>query len=192
MPDPSITPATAVPYAYPLDDFYASAGLKLPDIERVNAEELPEPYRGLLAHQSDMTPTLEKFYGAEVHLRILRRDQRNGFYFREVVLCLEGSEKAVEFGAIKINLGPLPPRARQLVLEAHVPFGRVLKDCSVRHSTQAKAFFRLHSDEFISKALGMPQSKMLYGRRATIFDSKQRPLSEVVEILPPAATTPNP
>jgi hypothetical protein len=60
MPDSMPSPAAAaVPYVFPLDEFYARSGLPLPKIERLTAEQLPEPQRLLLAHENDMTPTLE-------------------------------------------------------------------------------------------------------------------------------------
>jgi len=49
----------------------------------------------------------------------------------------------------------------------------------------AKAFFQLESDELINRALGLRATAALYGRRANILDSQKRPLSEIVEILPP-------
>src|SRR4051812_3918467 len=98
---PSAAP-TALPFVYPLDDFYARAGKPLPQLDRVSGEEVPEPYRTLLVHQNDMTPTLEKFHRAEIHLKILNREQRGDFYFREVALHLNGSEEPVEFGANKV------------------------------------------------------------------------------------------
>lgn len=178
-------PAAAVPYVYPLDDFYARSGLMLPRIERVGPEEVPQPYRSLLVHENDMTPTLEKFHGAEIHLEILGRDQRDGFYFREVVLRLNETEVPVEFGANKVNLPLFSTRARHLILQERLPLGRILKECNVGHSTKAKAFFRVEPDDLIKRALAMERATPLYGRKATIFDSQERPLSEIVEILPP-------
>ncbi len=190
MPDPSTPAATAVPYAFPLDEFYARSGMALPKLERLAGEQVPEPYRSLLVHESDMTPTLEKFHGADIHLEILNRDRRAEAYFREVVLRLDGSETPVEFGANKISLLLFPARARQLILEERLPLGRILRDCEMIHSTRAKAFFRVESDALIGGVLGVAAGTLLYGRRATIFDPQQRPLSEVVEILPPAAAKP--
>src|SRR3954469_19663154 len=88
MPDRSSppVPAAALPFVYPLDDFYARSGLPLPKFERIVAERMPEPYRTLLVHENDMTPTLEKFHGAQIHLKILNREQRGDYYFREVSL----------------------------------------------------------------------------------------------------------
>src|SRR5258708_40329644 len=76
MPD-SLSPAAgapAVPFAFPLDDFSARSGLPLPPIERLAGEQVPEPYRSLLVHDTDMTPTLESFHGARIHLQILNRE----------------------------------------------------------------------------------------------------------------------
>jgi chorismate-pyruvate lyase len=186
MPDSAANPIApaAVPYAFPLDEFYARSGLALPRIERVNGEEVPEPYRTLLVHLNDMTPTLERFHHASIHLEILSREQRGEFYLREVVLRLNGSNRPVEFGANKISLLLYPPRARQMILEERIPLGTVLKECAIEHSTKAKAYFRVVSDELISRVLGVPLGATLFGRKATIFDPQQRPLSEIVEILP--------
>jgi len=186
MPDRSQTVAApaALPFVYPLDDFYARAGLPLPNIERIQGETMPEPYRSLLVHERDMTPTLEKFHGADIHLRILKREQRDDFYFREVMLLLDGSDMPVEFGANKVSLVLFPPKARQLILEERIPLGRVLKECEIPHATFAKAFFRVAPDELISSVLNLNSPTWLYGRKATILDGQKRPLSEIVEILP--------
>lgn len=186
MPDrtaPTTAPA-AVPYVYPLDDFYARAGLVLPRIERLAGHEVPEPYRSLLVHERDMTPTLERFHGADIHLQIMGRVQRGEFYFREVVLLLNGSDRPVEFGANKVSLSLFAPKARQLILEERVPLGRILKEFNIEHSTVAKAFFSVEADELIRRALHLEGPALLYGRRANILDPQKRPLSEIVEILP--------
>ena len=177
---------TALPFVYPLDEFYARAGLPLPKIERVAGDEVPEPYRSLLVHERDMTPTLENFHHSAIHLRILQREQRGDFYFRQVALQLTGSNKPVEFGANKVSLLLFPAKARQLILEERVPLGRILRDCEIGHTTIAKAFFRIIPDELICEALALKKAVVLYGRRANILDMQKRPLSEIVEILPPA------
>jgi hypothetical protein len=186
MPEPLQTVAapTALPFVYPLDDFYARAGLPLPGIEQIQGEEMPEPYRSLLVHERDMTPTLEKFHGSDIHLKILKREQRGDFYFREVALLLDGSDMPVEFGANKVSLALFPPKARQLILGERLPLGRILKDCEISHTTFAKAFFRVAPDELISSVLHLKAPGWLYGRKATILDGRKRPLSEIVEILP--------
>src|SRR2546423_8207113 len=88
--------------AHPLDDFYAQMGLTLPPLQEVDGEAVPQPYRRLLVHDHDMTPTLENFHERDIHLRLLGRRRKRDQYFREVVLLLDGSDEPVEFGAIKI------------------------------------------------------------------------------------------
>src|SRR5947208_3193734 len=119
---------SVLPFAYPLDEFYVQAGMQLPAIEQIDGSNVPEPYRSLLAHAHDMTPTLERFHGRPIHLQVLRREQRDDFYFREVVLVLDGSDMPVEFGAIKINLALFAPSARRVILEERFPLGHILKD----------------------------------------------------------------
>jgi chorismate-pyruvate lyase len=178
-------PSAALPIAYPLDDFYAQQGLALPRIEAVTGGEVPEPYRALLVHQDDMTPTLEKFHGAKIQLTVMRSQQRGDFYFREVVLSLDGSNRPVEFGAIKMNLTLFSSAARKLILEEREPLGHILRDCAVAHASRPKAYLRVASDEFINRALNITGTHTLYGRRNTHFDTQQRALAEIVEILPP-------
>lgn len=181
----SASPSAVLPWAYPLDEFYALAGLPLPVIEQIRGEDMPEPLRSLLVHQNDMTPTLEKFHGGKIHVNVMRRDQRNGFYFREVVLISDAREAPIEFGAIKINLNLFQPKARQLILGEREPLGHILADCQVVHSSRPKAYLKIQADDFIGRALQVPEQSVLYGRRNTLFDPNQQPLAEIVEILPP-------
>jgi len=179
-------PHSVLPIAYPLDDFYAQADRALPPIEAVEGEAVPEPYKSLLVHQDDMTPTLEKFHGERIHLAVLSRQQRDDFYFREVVLLLDKTDQPVEFGAIKINLALFPPAARNEILQERRPLGTLLADYTITHTSRPKAYLRIHSDDFINAALKLDQSQWLYGRRNTLWDPQQRPLAEILEILPPA------
>jgi hypothetical protein len=186
MPE-SVTQHIAEPVviAHPLDEFYARSGLELPPIKRVPTEQVPEPYRSLLVHQHDMTSTLENFHGERIHLQVVGRDRRNGDYFREVVLQLEGSEKAVEFGAIKINLHLFASAAQERILEERYPLGRILKDCAITFCSRPQAFLRIASDGLINRLLNLTHTQLLYGRRNTLFDDDGRHLAEIVEILPP-------
>ena len=188
MPDSALkhAPPTAANFAYPLSDFYSRSKLPLPNIVTITGEEVLEPYKSLLVHSNDMTPTLEGFHKSRIHLEILSRDQRGGFYYREVVLRLDHDEKPVEFGANKVYLGAFPEDAQELILLEQVPLGTILRDCGVKHQTSAKFFLRVEPDELIANALELEQPTTLYGRKAVIADANGRPLSEIVEILPAA------
>jgi chorismate-pyruvate lyase len=174
-------------YVYPLSEFYAHAKLPLPVIEQVPGDAVPEPFKSLLVHHNDMTPTLEAFYQSDIHLEIVSRERRGEFYFREVVLHLNGTDQPVEFGANKVYIGRFPDEARDLILQEHVPLGRILKDCGVKHRTEARAFLRVEADAIMAAKFDLPAPAPLYGRKAVISDLQGRPLSEIVEILPPVA-----
>lgn len=171
--------------AHPLDEFYARMKLPLPPLDRVDGEAVPQPYRQLLVHNDDMTPTLERFYRRDIHLHLLGRRQQGHEYFREVVLLLDGTNDPVEFGAIKIYLDRFTPEARRQILEEQRPLGHIMQECGVKHTSRPKAFLRLASDRFINEALQLSGANVLYGRRNTLFHPQNRPLAEIVEILPP-------
>jgi hypothetical protein len=170
---------------HPLDDFYARAGLEVPRFERIAAHEVPEPFKSLLVHDIDMTSTLESFHGARIWIHVLSRHQRDDVYFREVVLELEGSGRPVEFGAIKIDLALFPARARQVIIAAHVRLCRFLAEHRIAYTSRPRAVLRVTSDVLINRALGLNRPALLYGRQNALLDPAQRPLAEIVEILPP-------
>ena len=172
-------------FVYPLSDFYIHAKLPMPRIEAIPGDAVPEPYRSLLVHKNDMTSTLEAFHNSRIHLEIVSKDHRGGFYFREVILRLDHDEKPVEFGANKVHIGIFSEGAQEQILLEQVPLGRVLKECGVRHVTEAKCFLRVEPDELICRALELETPVTLYGRKAVISDHKGMVLSEIVEILPP-------
>ncbi len=172
------------PIAYPLDEFYAQASRILPLVSAVNAVDLPEPARTLLVHQRDMTSTLEAFYGGPIRLEVLMRHERGDSYFREVLLFAGSVKNPVEFGAIKINLALLPASAQRAVLEEKLPFGELLKEFSIPHSSNPKAYLQWIADDFMKDVLRLSGSQLLFGRRNTLFDSNHRPMAEIIEILP--------
>jgi chorismate-pyruvate lyase len=187
-----LAPSSLGEHLFPLDEFYAQAGMALPPIDVIAGDQLPEPYRRLLYHNHDMTPTLEDYYGCDIHLEILRRRQEGEFYFREVVLRLDGANTPVEFGANKISLERFSPDVRQLILAEHLPLGHILKVHEVPHSSRPQAYFRVHSDVFMSRSLGLAEPQVIYGRRNTLRDPQGRPMSEIVEILAPPPRAPAP
>ncbi|PYL00810.1 MAG: hypothetical protein DME19_03840 [Verrucomicrobia bacterium] len=183
-PNPA-PPPVLLPIAHPLDEFYAQMSLTLPPLQQVEGEAVPQPYKQLLVHHNDMTPTLEKFHGRDIHLRLLGRRRQSDEYFREVVLLLDGTDQPVEFGAIKIYLNRFKPEARRHVLDERRPLGRIMQECGVKHSSRPRAFLRLASDRFINEALQLSGAHVLYGRCNTLYDPQERALAEIVEILPP-------
>src|SRR5947209_11680467 len=104
-----------------LEHFYSKLGLSLPAIGDLDGSAVPEPYRTLLVHSSDMTPTLEGFYRQPMRLTVLTREHHADFYHREVLLKTAGDSRPVEYGVIRICLKHLPEHARARVLAEERP-----------------------------------------------------------------------
>jgi hypothetical protein len=173
---------------YPLNEFYDQLGLPLPCVVRVEDRDVPEPYRSLLVHTLDMTPTLAGFYRCGIRLQVLKHALSRDVLSREIVLVLEGDEKPVVFGAIKIYLERFPAEARRLVEEMKQPLGTILQTQGIVHASRPEAYIQVTADATINGALGLTGSHRLYGRRNGLWNESQQALAQVVEILPPAAS----
>lgn len=189
----SVTPAVSrQPAAKPawlalLERFYERGRLPPPQVLEVRGREVPQPYRGLLVHSSDMTPTLERFYCQRMGIEVLSRELQANAYLREVILTRAGDRAPVEYGVIRICLDHLPPAAARRVLEEQAPFGNILQTEGLPHLSWPQAFFRVESDAHMRGVLRLEQAGVLYGRRNVLLDGSRRLLAEVIEILSPVA-----
>jgi len=170
-----------------LERFYERTGLAAPVLTELKGPAVPQPYRKLLVHSSDMTPTLAGFYGQELRLRLLTREQKDDSYKREVILWLAQDQRPVEYGVIRIRLDRLPPAARRLVLREQRPLGDILQREAIPHLSWPQAFFRLKADPHATAALGLRHAGFLYGRRNVLLDGARHLLAEVIEVLAPVA-----
>lgn len=180
VPSEHLPPSTAL-----LERFYARTGLPLPRLDLLQGEEVPSPYRELLVHSADMTPTLEAFWQRPLGLTVLSRTREGEAYLREVVLKVALEGWPVEYGAIRIHLNHFPPKARRLVLEEQRPLGKILEIEAVAHLSWPQAFFLVQSDEHMTNVLDLSAPCELYGRRNVLLDGSRRLLAEVIEILAP-------
>jgi chorismate-pyruvate lyase len=168
-----------------LQRFYSRAGLVPPRLHVVKGVEVPEPYKSLLVHSRDMTPTLEGFHGQPIHLEALRSERQDDVYWREVILRRANDSMPVEYGVIRVCLASLPAVAARSVLEERLPLGKILEAEAIAHLSWPQAFFRVEADARLRQLLCLQQAAALYGRRNVLVDGSRRLLAEVVEILPP-------
>lgn len=145
---------------------------------------MPQPYRRLLVHESDMTSTLEAHHGEPIVLRQLARRHDGGSLLRQVLLLGSESGRIFEYGAIHIHLNRFASAARQEILEGQTPLGAVLAKNEVNYESRPQLFFGLTSDRHIDGWLELRNPTQLYGRQNVLLGSSG-PLAEVVEILPP-------
>jgi len=163
---------------YPLNEFYEQAGLPLPSVAQVDARDVPEPYRSLLVHDRDMTPTVEEACGRKVELRVIKFALDAGVVSRQIVLVPEGAARAVVFGAIKIYLKHFPAEAQRL--------GTILRTQGIAHLSRPDAYIQVCADALINSALDLTGAAVLYGRRNVLLDGARNTLARVLEILPPS------
>lgn len=157
-----------------------------PRLERLLEEgegPMPQPYRRLLVHDSDMTSTLERWHHEPARLEELRRERRGMELWREVLLLGTRSERVMEYGAIRIDLSAFDDDPRWAILEGKKPLGAILADHRVVYRSRPSRFFALHSTSRLQSLLGLDAPTLLYGRQNALLGDKGT-LAEVVEILP--------
>lgn len=171
---------------YPLGYFYEKLRLPMPEMKQVAPAELPRAQRVLLAHDREMTPTLEAAYSARLRIRILQYEANEESVNRLVALEMEGIQNPVGIGAVHIFTARLPLPARKLVLDRREPFGRILQEAGVTPYSRPSAYFHVTADAMIMETLGLGEPCVLYGRRNTIWNASGEVLADVVEILSPS------
>jgi chorismate-pyruvate lyase len=177
--------AHAQGWASLLEWFYLRSGLPLPHLEQVKPDRLPNPYRALLAHSSDMTPTLEAFYEQPLGLTVLSSHRGENSYRREVLLTIGSGQSPVLYGVIRVLLQHLPESVRRRVLEERFPLGHILQTEGTPHLSWPQSFFIAQSDVHMARALKLTGACRLYGRRNVLVDGSRRLLAEVIEVLGP-------
>lgn len=176
--------AEALHRLLPFHYFYEKAGIDLPDFTFIEGDEVPYPYRSLLVHQNDMTPTLAAFHHSRLYLKVHRVESNDDFVMRLVSLHAVSSDKPVEYGAIAIQLGSLPEEVRERVVDGKQPLGGLLGEYRVVHSGSPQAYFSVPADELIASALRQNEGEMLYGRCNQLLDKDGMVFADIVEILP--------
>ena len=131
-----------------------------------------------------MTSVLQEFHGQRIHLENVELRHDSGRVLRQVVLALEDGQP-VEFGAIEISLGALPPPAVADVLGCRIPLGAIVHGHNIAYTSQTRGFFEVEASGVIARLLGIGQNVHLFGRTNDLFASSGDILAQVVEILPP-------
>ncbi|MEZ5363547.1 MAG: hypothetical protein R2748_14695 [Bryobacterales bacterium] len=166
---------------HPLVEFWSPRDSSF-DVERMNGQDVPEPYRALLVHEGDMTPTLETFWESSIHLDVVARAEIHHELRRHVILR-SSVGRPVAFGAIRIPLDPFPAAAQQEILQGSAPLGALLRRYAIPHRSEPSGFFRMTPNAMTRQAFGWTDADVHYGRHNRL-SSDAGLLAEVVEILP--------
>jgi chorismate-pyruvate lyase len=153
-----------------------------PRYQIVPAEEVPEPFHGLLCHEHHMTVTVEKYHGDKVDVRPLAIRHRDPYYARKIVLTLRGSGKVVLFGIVRVNLDYTTTKVRAEILAGQIPFGKVLIQNNVMRRIEPTAYLHIEPGPLQLAWFGLENPEPLYGRLAYIHCDGQ-PAVELFEIV---------
>lgn len=176
---------------WPLNLFYAYYRRDMPEITPLFDWHMPEPFKRLLAHERNMTPTLETFHRDSIHIERLNVVPDRDECSREVILRLDNDKRPVEYGASRIFVNRLPQKARDQICEGHVPLGSVLNQNNCHHTVELSGFFKVKPTSFFTNVFSDTNGTALYGRRNRLVAPDGHPIAEVCEILPPTETTSN-
>ncbi len=154
-------------------------------LEFLLPSQIPEPYHGLLVHESDMTGTLERYCGQAMFLHTIERVITPDRIVRHVELRGAEDKQAAEFGAIEISLDQFETEPREEILVGELPLGTILKKAKMEFISRPIAYFRIKPGASVRHSFGVPADGWLYGRCNKLLALSGRTIADVVEILPP-------
>lgn len=161
------------------------------EVVQTPASEIPEPFHRLLVHTGDMTSRLEAFHADSIRLDVLGAlfDEGN-VLCREVLLRRAKDQRAVEYGAIEIQLAAFASVLRDEVREGHRPLGGLLNQSGVSYFSEPVAFFWVDPSEVLQKLFQALRPGRLYGRANVLKRKDGALIARIVEILPLADDAP--
>lgn len=150
----------------------------------IPADEVPPPYHQLLVHPHHMTVTVEAFYGSPVDVKVLACRHHGDEYARKILLALQETERIVQFGLVRIDLGVCPEPVRDAIVEGKTPLGRVLIQHDMLRRIEPVSFLKVRLSRPMAAWFGSGAGSDTYGRIGVIYTG-DRPAVEVLEILAP-------
>jgi chorismate-pyruvate lyase len=172
----------------PLPDLRELAELFYPRLEDLGAfapvfvQDLPPPYRRLLAHTGHMTETVEAFHDSPVDVSVLRSRRDPGRYSREILLRRRSDGRVVQHGIVRLATDVLSPAVRAEIESERRPLGRVLISHGVLRQVHLAGVWRVVPGPQLAAALGMNPGEETYGRTALI-ECDRAPAVELIEIV---------
>jgi chorismate-pyruvate lyase len=162
----------------------------------ISADEMPQPYRDLLAHHDHMTVTMEEFHHTPVDVKVIRAVRDDPYYARKILLTRTGTQEVVMFGIMRFNFEWCDDRIKELIVGGEIPLGRILIENDVlrRISThvllritpnaEMREWFRMAEPVVESSGNGHSSAAFVYGRLATIYCNDE-PAVDLLEVSAP-------
>ncbi len=161
--------------------FYGSVD-ELGKFQAVEAYQMPEAYRRLLAHNNHMTVTVEAYHGCPVDVEVLEAQWAQPIYRRKILLRRTCDRKCVQFGLVWLNTAFLTEQVRQKILDGQIPLGRVLIEHGVLREVFLRELFEIQVGPELAEYFGLSIGDIVYGRTARI-DLDGHPALQLLEIV---------
>jgi chorismate-pyruvate lyase len=163
--------------------FYAR-GEELGEFEEVDAHDLARDYRMLLAHDSHMTVTVERFHNTPVNVRVLAAKKSGTHYARKILLERATDGAVVQFGIMRLDFACVSDEVRREVESQKTPLGRILIEHNVLREVSLRRLYRVTPGEDLRKLFSLKPRHITYGRTAVI-ELDGEPAVELLEIVAP-------
>ncbi|MCS5538438.1 MAG: hypothetical protein NZ804_00480, partial [Roseibacillus sp.] len=160
------------------------AGLRGDWFSWYKPDEMPEPFRGLLVHEVDMTSTLERHHGEHMILEVLADGRAAGYYFREVILRGAETGRAAEFGLIEIEVGQFPEDLQEAILSGGIPLGGIMNESGMAYESRPLGYFSVAREKLPTKLSALGNGDTFYGRYNQLMRPDGSCLARILEIIP--------
>lgn len=164
-----------------------TCGIPTDALVALPGESLPEPARRLLVHGQDMTSTLAAYYSSALRVEVLRHEEDDTLYFREVFLRTRSDDRVVEYGVIAIDLDQFTPPQREAIEAGQTPLGELLHRFSIPFVSSPIGYFAVTAESLGDRPFVVPPGTSCYGRFNRLGKPEGPALAWILEILPPAA-----
>lgn len=156
----------------------------LRDFEIVPAEQVPQPYHGLLVHEHHMTVTVEAHHGCSVDVKVLEKKHEGDSYARQILLSRQRDGRIVQFGLVRIWLHHCSDAVRAEIVAEKTPLGRILIQHNVLRRIEPTQYLRVTPGTDMMRWFELAAPAPAYGRAAIIHCDGQ-PAIELLEIVTP-------
>jgi chorismate-pyruvate lyase len=152
--------------------------------EEVDWHTLVRDYRMLLAHDSHMTVTVERFHNGPVDVRVLQTRIEGDHYARRILLSRQSDGVVVQFGIMRLDFSTVSDAVRREIESQRTPLGRVLIQHDVLTQVHLRKVWKVTPGPDLRKHFGMAPGEITYGRTAVIHLNGD-PAVELLEIVTP-------
>jgi hypothetical protein len=168
---------------FPLDLAYQRAGVAVPAARRIAPSRIPPPYDMLLAHEREMTSTLERHFDTTLVVRVLSAWTRGRWYYRRSLLAQELSGRPVAMGMVRLNMYAFSARVCAQIVRGETPLGRILHNAGLRYHSRPRTFLEITPTSEMMGVFWMRECRTLYGRQTDVTLTGER-IGNIIEVLP--------